>query len=249
MKAITETTRRNSGSSPKKQNTTLKRILLILVIFVLVLVIGAIAFFVSMPFIVESKVQKQLDSLVTKEATLTSEVLMSKLESSSELVTSKMNMVGVVEYDDAGVPVLSKGDFVMIYKATVKAGIDVKKVQFAIDDQSRIVYIYVPDAQVLDVKVLPDSVKYYNKGYALFNNDSHEDAVKAQQQAEDDAKKEALETGIIDVADSQSETLVKGILSSVTDGYEMKFVRSEASLKAKAEEIEKNKPQPSTADN
>ena len=102
---------------------------------------------------------------------------------------------------------------------------------------------------MLDVKVLPDSVKYYNKGYALFNNDSHEDAVKAQQQAEDDAKKEALETGIIDVADSQSETLVKGILSSVTDGYEMKFVRSEASLKAKAEEIEKNKPQPSTADN
>ena len=86
MKAITETTRRNSGSSPKKQNATLKRILLILVIFVLVLVIGAIAFFVSMPFIVESKVQKQLDSLVTKEATLTSEVLMSKLESSSELV-------------------------------------------------------------------------------------------------------------------------------------------------------------------
>jgi hypothetical protein len=128
----------------------------------------------------------------------------------------------------------------MIYKATVKAGVNVKEIKSAIDNTERVVYIYVPDAEVLDVKVIPDSVKYYDKSFVLFNKDSMEDSLKAQQQAEEDAKTEALGTGILDVADKQSETLVRGILQGVTEGYEMKFMRTLESINNKAAEIEAN---------
>ena len=90
------------------------------------------------------------------------------------------------------------------------------------------------------MKVIPDSVKYYDKSFVLFNKDSMEDSLKAQQQAEEDAKTEALGTGILDVADKQSETLVKGILQGVTEGYEMKFMRTLESINNKAAEIEAN---------
>ena len=98
----------------------LKRILMILAIVVLAALLFGIVSCVAVPVMVQQGVQKQLDSLVTKQATLTSETLMSTLESASEMVTSKMTMMGCVEYDDEGVPVLTKGNFVMIYKATVK---------------------------------------------------------------------------------------------------------------------------------
>ena len=226
--------------SGKRSGDVLKKILMILAIVVLAAILFGIVSCVAVPAMVQSGVQKQLDALVTKQATLTSETLMSTLESSSELVTSKMTMMGCVEYDDEGVPVLTKGDFVMIYKATVKAGVNVKEIKSAIDNTERVVYIYVPNAEVLDVKVIPDSVKYYDKSFVLFNKDSMEDSLKAQQQAEEDAKTEALGTGILEVADKQSETLVKGILQGVTEGYEMKFMRTLESINNKAAEIEAN---------
>ena len=224
----------------KQSGSVLKKVLMILAILILASILFGIVSCVAVPLMVQQGVQKQLDSIVTKQATLTSETLMSALESSSELVTSKMTMMGCVEYNDEGVPVLTKGDFVMIYKATVKAGVNVKEIKTAIDNSERVVYIYVPDAEILDVKVIPDSVKYYDKSFVLFNGDPMEDSLRAQQQAEDDAKKEALGTGILEAADKQSETLVKGILQGVTEGYEMKFMRTLDALNKKSDEIAKN---------
>ena len=224
----------------KQSGSVLKKVLMILAILILASILFGIVSCVAVPLMVQQGVQKQLDSIVTKQATLTSETLMSALESSSELVTSKMTMMGCVEYNDEGVPVLTKGDFVMIYKATVKAGVNVKEIKTAIDNSERVVYIYVPDAEILDVKVIPDSVKYYDKSFVLFNGDPMEDSLRAQQQAEDDAKKEALGTGILEAADKQSETLVKGILQGVTEGFEMKFMRTLDALNKKSDEIAKN---------
>ena len=114
------------------------------------------------------------------EATLSAEAISAKLESSSELVTSKVTLKGIAEYSDEGWYVFNKGDFVMVYQAEVKAGIDVKKVRFAVDDANKTVYIYVPNSEILSIKVLPDKIKYYNESFTLFNFDEKNDANKAQ---------------------------------------------------------------------
>ena len=41
--------------------------------------------------------------------------------------------------------------------------------------------------------------------------------------AEEDARKAAVESGILDNANSYAQTLVKGILQGSVDGYELKF--------------------------
>ena len=74
---------------------------------------------------------------------------------SKKKIPKQLTLTGFAEYSDGGWYVFNKGDFVMVYESEVKAGIDIKKVRFAVDDDNKIVYIYVPDAEILDVKVLP----------------------------------------------------------------------------------------------
>ena len=126
----------------------------------------------------------------------------------------------------------------MVYTATVKAGIDIDKVKSAVDNQNKIVYIYLPDAEVLDVKVNNDSVEFYNKSFVLFNSDEKSDTADALHLAEEDAKSDALETGILELANQHSKTLIKGILEGVVDGYSMELFDSLDLFQKKASQIE-----------
>ena len=60
----------------------------------------------------------------------------------------------------------------------------------------------------------------------LFNVNPKEDANMAQSKAEEEARKEASEMGILEMADKQSEALIKGLLeNAVPDDYEFEVVR------------------------
>jgi|GEM_PF-734301 len=153
--------------------------------------------------------------------------IVTALQKSSDLVAAKVKFTGVARYDDKGIPFLNKSDFVMLYNATVKAGIDIAKVCFAVDDSGQTVYIYVPQAEIISVEVDAGSLEFFQEGFALFNTDEKNDAAKALNMATEDAKKDALDTGVLELADHQSQTLIRGILSSVVHNYTLKFVNSE----------------------
>ncbi|MGN0462923.1 MAG: DUF4230 domain-containing protein, partial [Ruminococcus sp.] len=57
------------------------------------------------------------------EATISASYISGKLEEASELTTAKLTYTGVADYTDEGIPVISQGDFTMVYNATVRAGI------------------------------------------------------------------------------------------------------------------------------
>ena len=198
------------------------------IILVLILAICLVTFFCI----------KSLPIFGQEKASLSSSNIVTALQTSSELITSKVNFRGIAKYSDEGVPVINKGDFVMVYTATVKAGIDIDKVKSAVDNQNQIVYIYLPDAEVLDVKVNNDSVEFYNKSFVLFNSDEKSDTADALHLAEEDAKSDALETGILELANQHSKTLIKGILEGVVDGYSMEFFDSLDLFQKKASQIE-----------
>lgn len=174
------------------------------------------------------------------ESSLSVDNLIAELKTSSELVTATVNFKGYSEYTDEGIPIINSGDFVMVYHATVKAGIDVKKVKIAVDNSNKTVNIFVPSAEIMDVKVDSKSVKYYNTQFALFNTDEKEDAADAISKAEEQAQEDALGTGILELADQQSKTLIKGILEDVVNGYKMEFFRNADVFSAKEKELESN---------
>ncbi len=145
------------------------------------------------------------------------------LEESSELTTAKLTISGMKEFKDSGWAFLKSGDFILYYEAQVRAGIDLKEVQIKVDETNKIVNIAIPKAEIIDVKIEPSKSKYIDKNFALFNNDKHEDASKAESEAVEVARKQAQNSGILEMADKQSEYLIKGLIgSAIPDDYEIK---------------------------
>ena len=127
------------------------------------------------------------------------------------------------EYKDSGITFINKSDFIMVYEATARAGIDVKEIGVDADDINHIVWITIPKAKIQDVKVNMDSIKYFDEKFALLNVDYKEDANKATSMAEKEAFKEIEEMGVLEMADEQAEALITGLIQDVVPkNYEIK---------------------------
>lgn len=142
------------------------------------------------------------------------------LTKESELTTAKLTLTGFKEYEGDGIEFINKTSFVMVYKAVVRAGIDIEKVEVTSDDVAKIIYLKIPKASILDVKVEPSSIKFFDSKFEINRSSQKEDTVAAQSQAEIEAEIEASQSGILELADTQSETLIKGILANaIPEGY------------------------------
>lgn len=158
------------------------------------------------------------------EQTLDTTYIIAKLEKSSELTTAKLNFTGISEFKDSGIAFISKSDFIMVYEATARAGIDVKDIKVVADDINHVVWLTLPEAEVLDVKVDMNKIKYFDEKFSLFNVDAKEDANKANALAEEEAKKELASMGILEMANDQAEALIKGLIQDVVPkDYEIKI--------------------------
>lgn len=158
------------------------------------------------------------------EQALDTTYIIAKLEKSSELTTAKLKFTGMSEFEDSGIAFISRSDFIMVYEATARAGIDVKDIKVEADDLNHIVWVTLPEAKVLDVKVDMNSIKYFDEKFSLFNVDAKEDANKANALVEEEAKKEVTEMGILEMANEQAETLIMGLIQDVVpENYEVKF--------------------------
>ena len=158
------------------------------------------------------------------EQTLDTTYIIAKLEKSSELTTAKLNFTGMSEFKDSGIAFISKSDFIMVYEATARAGINVKDIKVVADDINHVVWLTLPQAEILDVKVDMNKIKYFDEKFSLFNVDAKEDANKANALAEEEAKKELAGMGILEMANDQAEALIKGLLQDVVPkDYEIKI--------------------------
>lgn len=156
------------------------------------------------------------------EASVDTDMLINTLQKSSELTTAKLTYTGMTEFNDEGIAFINRADFIMVYKATARIGIDVKDVKVSADNANKIIYVSIPKAEVQDVKVDSKSIKYFDEDFALFNVDEKEDGNKAVALAEEAAQKEINQMGGLKMADDQAELLIKGILANaIPDGYKI----------------------------
>ncbi len=156
------------------------------------------------------------------------------LKEASELTTAKLRINGLVDFKDTGIIILNRSDFTMRYTAEISAGIDVSKVVISNDDvdhENKKIVVKIPKATVFKPNVYhgDEYIKFYDEKFALYNVNEKEDLSKALALAEDDAKKEAVNSGLLKLADKQSEVLIKGILSDALSptGYsvEIKYIK------------------------
>lgn len=182
--------------------------------------IGRIIGIICITFIVSFSVFIYLDN---KDSSIDTTYIIAKLEESSELTTTKLNYTGMSEYKDSGISFINRSDFIMVYEATARIGIDVKEVEIEVSDFNKTVWLKVPKAKILDVKVDLGKIKYFDEKFALFNVDYKEDANKATLLAEQSAKEELENMGILDMANTQSITLLKELIKDlIPSNYEVK---------------------------
>ena len=159
---------------------------------------------------------------VNRKSSVDTTFLTQILTKSSELTTAKLKITGLSEYHDEGVYIFNRSDFTMCYSTIIRAGINLKNVKIDSDGFQKKIYITIPKAEIFEAKVDPNDIKFYGTGFALFNVNEKEDLSKALSLAEKDAMEYAKNTGILELANQQSETLIKGILANaIPNGYTM----------------------------
>lgn len=167
---------------------------------------------------------KILEFIHQDDPRVTNEIVKQTLEKSSELTAGKLKLTGVLDYDDKGIPVLTNGKFKMQYEAEVRAGIDVSKIKINdVDNENKIISVTIPKAEILGAEVDPASLQFFDKTPVIFDFKKEEDVAKAQTEAKKDIIEKASKSGLLELADKQSEDLITGILSTGFPDYTIKF--------------------------
>lgn len=150
--------------------------------------------------------------------------ILAELEQASELITAKIHYTGLSEYEDTGIPIINKSDFIMVYNATASVGIDIQKIEVDQNKINKTIYITIPQAEAFDVKVDTSSIKYFDEGFALLNVNEKEDSNTAIALAEQAAKEEIKNMGIVEMANTQAATLIEGLLKdAIPFGYKLEI--------------------------
>lgn len=161
---------------------------------------------------------------------VTENVIMGKIESSSELTSAKLIYTGLKHYSDGKIPFLTQEAFSMTYSATIRAGIDLDHLDVDVTD-SRVV-ITVPEVEIQEINVDEDSIQFYDKKFALFKGDSKEDVITAikeiKQEIEAKPELEELKTE----AKRQTEILFHSLFDDTIGDRELviKFDESKKSV-------------------
>lgn len=178
----------------KEKNTGIAKAAIYLLI---VLVIAGTAVFLTMHFTKES------------EPEITNSFISDKLEAASELTSAKLTYNGLVRYSEGSIPFITKKEFSMIYRAEVKAGIDLSRVESEITDAQ--VKITVPRIEILDISIDESSIQFYDERFALLNWEKKEDLLETIQEAKADVEAKGDMDGLKDNAKNQIEILLVGL--------------------------------------
>lgn len=152
---------------------------------------------------------------------ITSTGISEKIQEISELASAELTYNGLVRFTEGEIPYIDLKGFTMIYRADVKAGVDVSNVN--VDLQEGRVIINMPQVEVLSVNVDPDSIEFYDTMYALFNWSKKEDVVDALKAAQEDVMAHADIEGLKERAKTGAESVIKSLLRESVGDMEIVF--------------------------
>lgn len=161
----------------------------------------------------------------THEVVNSVEVIKEKLEATAELNTGNYLCTDVITWEDSKkfkdwkIPFTDKS-FIVQYDGVVKAGIrDLTKAE--VTEEGKTIIVKLPDVEITGVEIDNDSFEKLDESNNLFNQISIEDLNEAQKDLKEKMREKALEKGVLDIARSNAEAVLSGILT--VDGYTVKI--------------------------
>ncbi|MCF2679325.1 DUF4230 domain-containing protein [Faecalicatena contorta] len=157
----------------------------------------------------------------TKKENVTTDVIMGKIENASELTSAKMICTGLKHYSDGKIPFLTEEAFSMTYSATVRAGIDMDKLDVKVTHSK--VIIKVPEVEIQDINIDDDSIQFYDKKFALFSGDAKEDVIAARKEIKKDVQEKVEVQELKKTAKTQIEVLLKSLFEDSIGDRELEI--------------------------
>lgn len=152
------------------------------------------------------------------EPKVTSNLIESTLVESSDLITTKYHYSRVGKFENSlelngwTIPLTNK-NFILQFMGEIQAGIDVKKVEIAVNGDE--IIIDLPPIQILNNILYEDSIEVYDEQNNVFNpirvDDYKTFAIQQKEVALSDAKKK----GLISEAEKQAQAVVKELVNTL----------------------------------
>ena len=108
-----------------------------------------------------------------------------KLESISELATAKMTYNGIIHFEEGKIPLITKKEFYMAYRVSMKAGFDLDKAEIIVSEHT--VTINLPEVEIYEPNVDEKSFQFFDKSIGLFRSEEMDDLSQAISEAKADA--------------------------------------------------------------
>ena len=108
-----------------------------------------------------------------------------KLESISELATAKMTYNGIIHFEEGKIPLITKKEFYMAYRVSIKAGFDLGKAEIIVSEHT--VTINLPEVEIYEPNVDEKSFQFFDKSIGLFRSEEMDDLSQAISEAKADA--------------------------------------------------------------
>ena len=129
------------------------------------------------------------------------------------------------QIDDWQVPFTEKA-FTMKWSGTVTAGIDLDRVSIKVDKTGEKLIVSIPKADVIEVSTDKDSFKLLDEQNNIFNPISMHDLLKLDLNIEENIRAQAMENGLLTIAQQNARIYITDILRSSTEigsYYEIEF--------------------------
>ena len=144
------------------------------------------------------------------------------LEDAAELTTQKMIISDVFRSTKGTLPLINKNRFLVQYKTTITAGLNVQNAKIKETDDK--ITIIIPHCTIDEdsIKIKSSDLKIYDTNFAIMSVDK-EAVMELVGEAEKKAKKKAEsdEYGFLENADENAKKVIKGMFENVADGREV----------------------------
>ena len=127
----------------------------------------------------------ELRELLEEERKIDVSYVLSKMESISELATAKLTYNGIIHFEEGKIPILTKKEFWMAYRVSMKAGFNLEQAEITVTDHT--VTINLPEAEIYEPNVDEKSFQFFDKNFGLFAHEEMDDLTQAITEAKADA--------------------------------------------------------------
>ena len=120
---------------------------------------------------------------------------------------------------------ITSSKVIFSYEGTIKAGIQFGKIQIDINttQSPAKVYVHLPEAEIFSNELNNDSLKVYDEKYSSFNKITLSDANQALKNCKEQACKAALDSGLLEKASENAQTMIRSMLYGFLDSEKYKI--------------------------